>query len=161
MTTSSPNPASTPVHGDDAPAAARRRVLKLLAASAGTLAVQACGGGGGGGSTTLSTGTVFYPGTYAPPGTQPPPPQPPSMPPPTTAPVWTTVPDLNFTQGVAASIGVGQYVTDDAVKTLLLALTAGALPPGVTFNPATKSFDYDGVGAAATATGLVLTATEG
>jgi hypothetical protein len=159
MTTFRPPLDSAPA--DDAHAAARRRILKLLAAGAGTLAVQACGGGGGGGSTTLSSGPVFNPGTDAPAGTQPPPPQPPSMPPPDTAPVWTTVPDLNFTQGVAASISVGQYVTDNAVKTLLLSLTAGTLPAGVSFNAATMAFDYDGVGAAATATGLVLTATEG
>lgn len=157
MTTSSPNLSSVPA--DDVQAASRRRVLKLLAVGAGSLAVQACGGGGGGApGTALASGPVTTGGKLSP--DSPPSPDPTGTPPPS-GPVWTTVPDLNFTQGVAASISVAQYVTDSAAKTLLLALTAGTLPPGVTFNATTKTFNYDGVGAAATTTGLVLTATEG
>lgn len=130
--------------------ASRRRFMKLMAAGATSLAVQACGGGGGGSSNTellgLGPGKVTTPTTPAP-GTPTP-----------VTPVWTTVPDLQFTQGVAASISVAQYVTVADAKAFTLSLNAVALPPGVTFNAAKMSFDYDGVGAPATTTNHILTA---
>jgi hypothetical protein len=129
--------------------------MKLFAAGAASLAVQACGGGGGGGASAgapitslpIGSGPIGDPNTPAP-GT------------PDPAAVWTTIPDLVFTQGVPASISIAPFVTAPGVKAITLALnTSVTLPAGVTFNATTKSFNYDGVGAAATSPGHILTAT--
>lgn len=123
----------------------RRRFIKLLAAGATSLAVQACGGGGDG--STVPQGTVTSPIG------------PDASPPLSATPVWTTVPDLTFTQGVAASISVAQYVSAPYVKQFTVSLNEVALPPGVTFNATKMSFDYDGVGAAGSTDNHILTAT--
>lgn len=120
----------------------RRRFIKLLAAGATSLTVQACGGGGG---STVPQGTITSP--LGP------------DPVPTNPFVWTTVPDLTFTQGVAASISVAQYVSAPSLKSFTLSLNAVELPPGVSFNAAKRSFDYDGVGAAGSTDNHILTAT--
>ncbi|TFW17152.1 hypothetical protein E4L96_15030 [Massilia arenosa] len=133
--------------------ASRRRFMKLIAAGATSLAVQACGGGGGGAASSDTELLGLGPGKIKQP-TNPSPGKPTPV-----TPVWTTVPDLQFTQGVAASISVAQYVSVSDASAFTLSLNSVALPPGVTFNAAKMTFDYDGVGAPANTTNHILTAT--
>jgi hypothetical protein len=70
--------------------------------------------------------------------------------------VWSPIPPLTFVQGVPSSISIAGYVSNATNATL--ALAAGTLPPGVTFNAAKRSFDYDGSGAVTSADGFVLSA---
>ncbi len=130
----------------------RRTFIKLVTASASSVVLQACGGGGS--SNAATGGSVTAPIT----------PVTPTTPPVTTPetpglPAWSAIPALTFVQGIASSIPVGQYVGNAAAQAMSIALTAGQLPAGVTFNAATRSFDYDGSGAVASADGFVLTAT--
>jgi hypothetical protein len=121
----------------------RRRFITLLTASASSLALQACGGGGD-----------------APPVNNVPP-APPVTP---TNPVtlaWNTVPTLTFTQGIASSVSVAQWITASNAAALTLSLNSVALPAGVTYNSSRQSFDYDGVGAVASTDGHILTAIGG
>lgn len=133
-------------------AISRRKFMSFVTAGATALAVQGCGGGSAAAApvtTSPATG-----GTSTPPatggGTTPP-----ATP---AAPVWSNVPALVFTQGVQSSISVAQYVSSSSATGLVLSLNSVALPPGVTFNAAAMRFDYDGVGAAVTSDGHVLTA---
>jgi hypothetical protein len=68
------------------------------------------------------------------------------------------IPALVFTQGVAASISIANYVSVADVKAFTLSLNTMPLPAGVTFNSAMRSFDYDGRGSSANSSGHVLTA---
>jgi hypothetical protein len=77
------------------------------------------------------------------------------------APVWTSIPNLSFTQGVAQTISIASYVSDADGDALTIAMNSVVLPAGVTFEPANKLFRYNGVGAVATAAGVVLTANDG
>jgi len=131
----------------------RRSFIKLVTASASAVVLQACGGGSGS-SSAAAGGSATAPIT--PPTTPITPPTTPTTPNP---PTWSAIPTLTFVQGIASSIPIGQYLSSADARALAIGLTAGQLPAGVTFNAATKAFDYDGSGAVATADGLVLTAT--
>jgi len=153
----------------------RRNFIKLCSVGASTLALQACGGGGGGStSATAPIVTVPPPSTdpiqitpppvTPPPVTPPPVTPPPVTPPPVTptpVPVWSMIPTLSFVQGVKSSIPIAQYVSITGAALLGISLNNATLPAGVTFNAVAQAFDYDGFGAAATASGFILTATGG
>lgn len=126
-----------------AQAISRRKFISFVTAGASALAIQGCGGGGSAAAAPVTTSPATG-GTTTPP-------------PVTPAPVWSNVPALVFTQGVKSSISVAQYVSSSSAG-FVLSLNNVALPPGVTFNAAAMRFDYDGVGAAVTSDGHVLTA---
>ncbi|MEM6993434.1 MAG: hypothetical protein AAF721_23170 [Myxococcota bacterium] len=77
------------------------------------------------------------------------------------APVWMTVPTLSFVQGVPSEVSVAAYVSDPEGDALTLMLNDVALPEGVTFDPTSMTFVYDGSGPAATTSGHVLAADDG
>lgn len=121
----------------------RRRFMRTLGASAAGVALTACGGGG------------RVPVPTKPPT---PTPTPAPSPAPNPAPVWSTIPTISFTEGVASSISIAGYVTDN--NALAISKNAVALPAGVKFDAATKSFIYDGIGRVSATEGHVLTAVE-
>ncbi len=127
----------------------RRRFITYCTAGATSLVVQGCGGGGANAAPVTSATSG---GSSLPPTT-------PSTPTPTpVAPIWSTVPTLVFTQGVAASISVAQYVSSSSSAALVLTLNSILLPAGVSFNAAAMRFDYDGAGALVISDGHVLAA---
>ena len=77
------------------------------------------------------------------------------------APVWKTLPTLAFTQGIAASISIAEFVSDPDGDSLSIVKNDVPLPAGVTYDPAGKRFVYDGRGPAAATDGHVLTARDG
>lgn len=77
------------------------------------------------------------------------------------APAWTDVPTIAFTQGVPGRFSIEAYVRDAEGVHLTITKNAAALPAGVTYDAATKSFIYDGTGSVAATSGHILTATEG
>jgi hypothetical protein len=126
----------------------RRTFLRTVAASAAVLLTSACGGGGGAGGTDEGGGGSGGGGGV-------------TLPPPNDPPVWSVVPPIIFTQGVAATFSIAAYVSDAENDDLEITRNDVPLPAGVTYDAATKSFIYDGVGAAAATDGHILTATEG
>ena len=108
----------------------RREFLYTLTAGAAALTAAACGGGSG-----------------APPGSNQPP-------------VWQTLPTITFTQGIASSISIAAYVTDSDNDLLTIVKNSAALPAGVTYDSATKSFVYDGIGGVGSTEGHILTASD-
>jgi hypothetical protein len=145
--------------GDSASALTRRKFITLLGAGATSLAVQACGGGGGGGVVpTPVTTSPTSGGSTSPTPTTPPVTTPPTTTPSPAAPVWSIVPAIVFTQGVKSSISMKQWIASDPAAVSSMTLNALALPPGVSFNAATMSLDYDGAGAPALRDGYILTA---
>ena len=124
---------------DTACSAERRAFLKVLTTTTATLALVGCGGGGASGSDSAPPAT---PGANLPPA-------------------WSTVPNVMFAQGVASSVSIGAYVTDPNSDALTITKNSAALPPGVTFDSASKRFVYDGVGVVGSTPGVVLTADDG
>jgi hypothetical protein len=149
-----------------APSTSRRSFMRYLSMGGVALAVQACGGGGG----ADVAATPVAPAAPAPvvptPAPAPAPtPAPVVTPPvvadpvaPAPAPVWLSIPTIAFTQGVPSSFSVADYITVANVAAYTLTLNASPLPAGVTFNSATRSFDYDGRGGVVVSDGHVLTA---
>ncbi|OWW22241.1 hypothetical protein [Noviherbaspirillum denitrificans] len=136
----------------------RRVFLRNMSMTAAAVAVTACGGGGASGTADLAEGAAAARATP----TQ----QNPSAPDVQTAaadraPVWNEIPTITFTEGVASTFSVAAYVSDDDTAALTILKNELALPPGVTFDSATRSFVYDGVGSAAATSGHILTAMEG
>ena len=146
----------------------RRTFIKAMSAGAATLVLSSCGGGSSAGTMTGGTnldgslsGNGTFPGnndtshgnspndggSSSQQGNQ--------------APVWAAVPTITFTQGVAASFSIAAYVSDAEGDTLSIIKNAVSLPSGVTYDPVSKSFIYDGIGALASTGGHVLTASEG
>ena len=76
-------------------------------------------------------------------------------------PVWSTIPTIVFAQGIASSVSIADYVTDPDGDPLTIAKNSAALPVGVTYDPATKSFVYDGTSPVGSTNGIVLTANDG
>jgi hypothetical protein len=76
-------------------------------------------------------------------------------------PQWLTMPAINFAQGVAARVSIAAYVSDPDGDDLAIIQAAGALPAGVTYDAAAKTFIYDGIGAAASTSGNILNANDG
>lgn len=75
------------------------------------------------------------------------------------APVWTTVPTVTFTRGVTVAEDLTPYVTDpDVGQTVTISLLSGSLPSGVTLSG--NAYNYNGTAAGATATGIILRATD-
>ena len=120
----------------------RRAFLRALTVTTAALAAGACGG-----SPRAYVGAA--------------PNSPPPPPPGNVAPVWSTVPTITFTQGVASSISIAAYVTDADQDPLTITMTTGTLPTGVTYDVASKSFVYDGIGPVDTKSGVQLTADDG
>lgn len=73
-------------------------------------------------------------------------------------PVWQTVPTITFTLGTAANRDISQYVSDPEGQPLTITKVSGTLPTGVTYNPAQKRYEYDGVGAVGGTNGHIFTA---
>jgi len=71
------------------------------------------------------------------------------------------MPAINFAQGVAARVSIAAYVSDPDGDDLAIIQAAGALPAGVTYDAAAKTFIYDGIGAAASTSGNILNANDG
>jgi hypothetical protein len=71
---------------------------------------------------------------------------------------WRTIPTLTFTDGVAATISIADYVSDN--ESLAIIKNSASLPFGVTYDAATKSFVYDGMGPVCFTDGHVLTVIE-
>lgn len=76
-------------------------------------------------------------------------------------PSWQAVPTITFTQGVRSSFSIAGYASDPNGNPLTITKNSAALPPGVTYDAASKSFVYDGVGAPASTTGHALIADDG
>jgi len=88
-------------------------------------------------------------------------PVPTPVPAPNRGPQWLTMPAINFAQGVAARVSIAAYVSDPDGDDLAIIQAAGALPAGVTYDAAAKTFIYDGIGAAASTSGNILNANDG
>lgn len=150
----SKHPPSTP-SSDQSPFT-RRTFVHALAASAAAVALSACGGGeeenqaqanpspspGGNGNSGNNPGNNTPPVANA-------------------SPTWRAVPTITFTQGVPASISIAAYVSDADGDAIVITKNSAALPPGVTYDAASKSLVYDGVGAVGSTTGHVFTADDG
>jgi len=130
--------------------AERRAFLRLLAATTAALAMGGC--------TKQPVGLDQAP---TPPVVTTPPPIIPPTPGVNAPPVWQVVPTITFAQGVASSIGIGGYVSDANGDSLTIAMNAAVLPAGVTYDAPNKRFVYDGVGAIASTSGVVLIANDG
>lgn len=130
----------------------RREFLRTLTLSTAALVVGGCG-------SQVSLTPASSTSNSGNPGGPPPPPPPP--PPANRAPVWQTVPNITFTKGVASSVSIASYVSDPDGDPLTITKNATALPAGVTYDQANKRFVYDGVGALATTSGHILTASDG
>jgi hypothetical protein len=130
----------------------RRVFLRNLTVSAASLMAGACGGGGGGGSALASDNTSTTSSTSS--NTA-------STQVQSAVPVWDSVPTITFTEGVAASFSIATFVSDADNDVVGITKNQAALPAGVTYDPATRSFVYDGIGAVSATSGHVLTATEG
>jgi hypothetical protein len=133
----------------------RRRFIRTLGAGAAGVALTACGGGGKVPVPKPKPAPTPAPAPGPAPAPAPSPAPPVSSNPP---PAWTTVPAITFTEGVAATISIAGYVSDN--NALTISKNAVALPAGVKFDVATKSFIYDGIGRVSATEGHVLTAVE-
>ncbi len=134
--------------------------MRYLSMGSVALAVQACGGGGGAdGAAAPLAPSAPAPAPVAP-APAPVVPAPVVREPvaPAPAPVWLSIPTIAFTQGIASSFSVAEYISVANVAAYTLTLNASPLPAGVTFNSATRSFDYDGRGGVVISDGHVLTA---
>jgi hypothetical protein len=131
----------------------RRMFMRTFGAGAAAFTLNACGGGGMSGNG--GAGSAAQPTPSA--GTNTPP-QPTPSAGTNTPPLWSTVPTITFTEGVVATISIAGYVTD--TQALTISKNSAALPAGVTYNAATKSFIYDGIGSVGLTDGHVLTAVE-
>jgi hypothetical protein len=118
----------------------RRLFMRTVSVGVAALALNACGGGAYAGGDVAPT-AESTPGSGS-----------------STEPSWATLPTITFTEGVAGSISIAAYVADD--HALSITKNAASLPAGVTYDAATKSFVYDGIGAASYTDGHVLTAME-
>jgi hypothetical protein len=126
----------------------RRMFMRRFSAGTAAIALTACGGGG---SVPVPQPTPAPSPAPAPaPSSKPVVSNPP--------PVWSAVPTITFTQGVASTISIAAYVSD--TQPLAISKNSAGLPAGVTYNAATKSFVYDGIGAVGMTDGHVLTAVE-
>lgn len=151
----------------------RRSFLKSLSALVGTTQLAGCLGDGGTSSAEVSPASTSNPpsGASAPTAQQAPVPQAPapapapatpapSAPTQTTqnsGPVWQTSPTIEFVEGVPAVVSVRDFVRDPDSDPLVITLQAGALIPGLTWNPNNATINYDGrpLGARDTAPVLV------
>jgi hypothetical protein len=135
---------------DDNPEHLSRRVfIRSMTLGAAALAITACGGGGSLGSSGISStsgdplaGSGSQAGSGGPRA-------------------WAAVPTLTFTQGVAARISIDAYLSGTGVDSLTISKNSAVLPPGVTYDQASKSFVYDGIGAVGLTDGHILTVSEG
>jgi hypothetical protein len=132
----------------------RRVFLRNMSVTAAAIVTTACGGGGNA-ATGTADGTETATSAFAE-GAR----QNPTAPVVDSPPVWSEIPTITFTQGVASTFSIAAFVSDDDVAALTILKNELALPPGVTYDPATKSFIYDGLGAVGATSGHVLTATE-
>lgn len=136
----------------------RRKFFFILSASVVTVAYNACAPGfvanPNGSSDLLSSSNGSDQPNPSEPNPNPNPVQ-------NQDPVWEVVPTISFVQGVPARISIAPYVRDADGDSLTITKNMAALPPGVTYDPATKSFIYDGIGDVASTEGHILTATEG
>jgi len=140
-------------------APSRRKFFKFVGGGAAALALQACGGGGltltytPNSTTSPTSPTPIIPPTPVSPA--------PVTPPATTAPAtitWQSIPAIAFVQGTPGSFSVADYVSVANATSFSVSLSS-SLPPGVTFDTATRAFVYDGKGATGALDGVVLTAT--
>ena len=60
------------------------------------------------------------------------------------APVWQPSPTIEFVEGVPAVVSVRDFVQDPNKDPLVIAMTSGALIPGVMWNPTNATISYDG-----------------
>jgi hypothetical protein len=135
---------------DEAVQLSRRVFIRSLTAGAAALALNACGGGGSmsiPASASTSNDPVSGSGTLtgSPSGSS-------------TSASWATIPTIAFTQGVAARISIAAYLSGANADSIAITKNSVALPPGVTYDQATKSFVYDGIGAVGLTDGHVLIA---
>ena len=139
----------------------RRVFLRNMSVTAAAIVATACGGGG---AESAATGVADASSTTLAPVS--PTQQNPSAPAVETvaggrAPIWNEIPTIAFTEGVAATFSIAAYVSDADSDALTILKNELALPPGVTYDPETKSFVYDGIGSTGMTSGHVLTAMEG
>lgn len=130
----------------------RRTFLRNVSVSAAALVASACGGGGS---------SAAFAGSNSPPTSPVQATTPAQSPGSNLPPVWALVPTISFTEGIAASFSIAAFVTDAENDQLTITKNLVALPAGVTYDAATKSFVYDGMAAIGATSGHVLTATEG
>lgn len=158
--------ASTADRGNNS-ALSRRAFIRYLTVGAAAIAVEGCGGGAASGSDANPASPVpSNPVTPAPPTPAVPAPVPSTPAPAPSAPqpapvetiVWQTIPAISFTQGVAGTFSVADYISVANAALLSVTLNSATLPAGVTFDSATRAFHYDGSGKAAAIDGVVLTA---
>lgn len=138
-----------------AASATRRSFMRYLTVGVAALAVEGCGGGAGTGATVPAAPSPAAPVTPVAPASAAPVVAAPAAP---VDPVWLSIPTIAFTQGTPSSFSVADYITAANVQAFTMILNSSPLPAGVTFNGATRAFDYDGQGAPAATEGHVLTA---
>lgn len=157
----SPSPAQL---ASTAPSPSRRSFMRYLTMGAAAIAVEGCGGGDVAASPVAPSVPAPVVPTPAPapaPAPTPVVPAPAAPAPAPVTPVWLSIPTIAFTQGVPSSFSVADYISVANVSAYTLTLNASPLPAGVSFNSATRSFDYDGRGAVGVSDGHVLTASGG
>lgn len=147
-------------HVRSAVSPSRRSFIRYFTVGAAALAVEGCGGGGAGGAAAVATPAPSPVATAPAPVPVPVPVAPVATPAPAT-PLWLSIPTIAFTQGTPSSFSVADYITAANAAALTLTLNAPALPAGVTFNAANRTFDYDGRGAVGVTDGHMLTAVGG
>lgn len=136
----------------------RRIFLRNMSVTAVAIAATACGGGSAASGTTEVTEAVAgTTGAVAQQNQRAPAVETAAS---NRAPVWNEIPTISFTEGVASTFSIAAFVSDDDIEALTILKNELALPPGVTYDPATKSFVYDGIGSVGTTSGHVLTAME-
>jgi len=126
----------------------RREFLRNVGATAAAMLTSACGGGDASSSDSPAGAANEFHGSTSLSVASPPL-------------VWSQIPTITFTQGIPARFSIADFVTDAENDVLNITKNNVALPDGVTYDAATKSFVYDGRGAVGFSGGHVLTATKG
>lgn len=101
------------------------------------------------------------PGAVGPAGPMGPPGPPGGTPPTNRQPVWQGTPSVQFRFGVRQTISIANLAIDPDGDPLVITKNLAAMPAGVTYDSALKSFTYDGIAPAGQTSGHQLIADDG